>query len=451
MLPVTGTGPDAAPSAAPGLNPVLPCGHSGPLDCRIAEPLARLAAVERASVPVSALYYVGAWKWVPAPRQNLFDANTVFEGVIHMSETRRAAGSPRPRKSKRRPSGKARVAGALLYVLFVIGLSAILATMGWVWACDLLGLNKEYASTIITIDEHSDFGAVVDQLEEEGLIEYKFLFKLYAWFSHAENKISAGTYELNTEMDYRALIVNMGSSSSTRQVIDVTIPEGYTIDQTFDLLEKQGVSSVDKLRDMAANWNYAFTWLQDLPLGDYHRLEGYLFPDTYTFYLGEDPKYALNKMLVNFDDKMDQYMADFEGDEATYSLHDIVTIASMIEKETDSEDYRTISSVLYNRLENPSAETYGYLQVDATLWYINGNNVPSDQDKGIDSPYNTYMYQGLPAGPISNPGMASLYAAMNPDDTNYYYYALNPETGRHQFSTNYAAHQALLDQYANHD
>ena len=367
-----------------------------------------------------------------------------------MPEEKRSAGngqsSPTPKKSRKRRSGMARVAGALLYVLFVIGSSAILATVGWVWACDLLGLNKEYASTIITVDEGEDFSDVVDTLEEEGLIEYKFLFKLYAWFSHAEGKIAPGKYELNTEMDYRALVSNMSSSSATRQTLDVTIPEGYTIDQIFALLEDRDVSTVDKLEDMAANWDYAFDWLQDVPLGDYHRLEGYLFPDTYTFYLGEDPKYILNKMLVNFDSKMDEYIDQF-GEESQYSLHDIVTIASMIEKETDSEDYRTIASVLFNRLETPSAETVGYLQVDATLWYINGNRVPTEADRSIVSPYNTYMYQGLPAGPISNPGMASLYAAMNPEETSYYFYVLNPETNRHDFSRTFAEHQAKVDQY----
>ena len=92
----------------------------------------------------------------------------------------------------------------------------------------------------------------------------------------------------------------MGSSSSTRQVTDVTIPEGYTIDQVFALLDERGVTSVENLRDMAANYDYAFDWLRDRPLGDYHRLEGYLFPDTYTFEMGENPKYVINKMLVNF-------------------------------------------------------------------------------------------------------------------------------------------------------
>ena len=376
----------------------------------------------------------------------------------HEPEADRPENEPGPKSRARKSAGrqrstKARVAGALLYALFVIGASAVLATVGWTWACDLLGLNKEYVSTEITIADDTDFSAIVDRLEEEGLIQYKFLFKLYAQFSHAEDKIAPGTYVLDTEMDYHALVSNMGSSSATRQTTDVTIPEGYSIDQIFSLLEEKGVSTEEKLRDMAANWNYAFDWLQDIPLGDYHRLEGYLFPDTYTFQMGENPKYIINKMLVNFDDKMEEYFPRFTGEEAQYSLHDIVTIASLVEKETDGtndderSDYKGVASVIYNRLEHPDGETSGFLQIDATLVYINGGRVPIEADKSIDSPYNTYLYEGLPAGPITNPGMASLLAAMEPDSTGYYYYVLNPETGQHEYSRTYAEHQALLERY----
>ena len=223
--------------------------------------------------------------------------------------------------------------------------------------------------------------------------------------------------------------------------MDVTIPEGYTADQIFALLEKEGVSTVEKLQDMAAEWDYAFDWLQDIPLGDYHRLEGYLFPDTYKFEMGENPKYIINKMLVNFDAKMDEYMAQYSGEDAQYSLHDIVTIASMIEKETDGtnneehNDYRSIASVIYNRLENPEAETVGLLQIDATLVYINGGKEPTEADKSIDSPYNTYMYKGLPPAPIANPGMESIIAAMNPSNIKDFYYALGDDNTHHFFKT----------------
>lgn len=435
---------------------------------------------------VSVLYYVGGQKLVTPLAGRRPDA----KGVNHMADERRTAGrgpsqprpeqgrrqphygQPRPpqsqgqqrrppqgqpqrepsqshtrRATKRRKSAVAKVAGAFLYVLLVIGGSAVLSTVGWVWACDLLGLNKEPITIEVEIDDDTKFSDVVDLLEEKGLIEYKFLFKLYAAFSHAEDKIAPGKYELKSEMDYHALVSSMSASSSTRLTTDITIKEGLTIDQVFDLLDDRGVTSVDKLRDMAANYDYAFDWLKDRPLGDYHRLEGYLFPDTYTFELGENPKYVINKMLVNFDAKMDEYMPALAAEGAPHSLHDIVTIASMIEKETDGEDYRVISSVIYNRLTNPQAETVGYLQIDATLVYLNGGKVPTLADREIDSPYNTYKYQGLPAGPISNPGMASLMAAMNPDSTNYYFYVLNPETKRHEFTRTYAEHNVLVQRY----
>lgn len=366
------------------------------------------------------------------------------------------------RRRRRARSSRSRMAASALYALLVIAASMVLATVGWTWANDLLALNKEYTSIIITIPPESmieetvtgsngevrtvaraNIEDITEQLKKEGLIRYKFLFRLYAWFSDAEEKIVAGTYELDTDMDYRALVVNMGRSSATRQTIDVTIPEGYTVDQIFQLLDEKDVSTVEELKDMAANWPYKWSFLQDIPLGDYRRLEGYLFPDTYTFYLGEEPKYVINKMLLRFDEQMSQYYDRFTED-SPYTLHDIVILASMIEKETDGSDYRTISSVLYNRLTNESAETAGFLQIDATLVYINGGRTPTTADKEINSPYNTYLYKGLPAGPISNPGMASLYAALDPESTKYYFYALNPETGKHEFSRTYEEHMNRL-------
>lgn len=370
--------------------------------------------------------------------------------------------SEKKRRKPRQRSYGARLAGACLYALLVVVISAVLATVGWTWANDLLALDKEYTSTIFTVPneaivtvevtdeegnvylaDRADLDLITQQLKDEGLINHKFLFRLYAWFSKADQKIVPGTYELDTEMDYRALVVNMGRSSATRQTIDVTVPEGYTVDQIFQLLDAKGVSTVKELEDMAANWPYKWEFLQELPLGDYHRLEGYLFPDTYTFYLGEDPKYVLNKMLLRFNEQMGKYYELFT-EESPYTLHEVVILASLIEKETDGDDYKTIASVLYNRLNNPAAETAGFLQVDAALVYVNGGRVPTTQDKEMDSPYNTYKNKGLPPTPIANPGMASLYAALEPDSTGYFFYALNPATGKHEFSRTYQEHMNRL-------
>ena len=347
---------------------------------------------------------------------------------------------PRRREETQRSSNTRRrkkrsgLSGAAIYAIFVIGVSALLACIGWVAANDVLALNKPEKTATITITNDDSFGDVAEKLKDEGLIEYKFLFNLFATFTRSKDDVVAGTFTLNTDMDYRALLSGMSANSATRATVTVTIPEGYTVDQIFTLLEEKGVASVEDLQDMAANHDYAFSFLQDLELGDYHRLEGYLYPDTYEFTTPQNPLYVINKMLVRFDEQFTDAMRQEVADSGR-TIHEIITIASMIEKETDGNDRADIASVIYNRLNNPSGGTQGYLQIDATLAYINGGKVPTEADKSIDSPYNTYLYKGLPAGPISNPGLESIKAAMNPNSTSYYYYALGDDGVQNFFKT----------------
>ena len=362
---------------------------------------------------------------------------------------------PRRREETQRSSNTRRrkkrsgLSGAAIYAIFVIGVSALLACIGWVAANDVLALNKPEKTATITITNDDSFGDVAEKLKDEGLIEYKFLFNLFATFTRSKDDVVAGTFTLNTDMDYRALLSGMSANSATRATVTVTIPEGYTVDQIFTLLEEKGVASVEDLQDMAANHDYAFSFLQDLELGDYHRLEGYLYPDTYEFTTPQNPLYVINKMLVRFDEQFTDAMRQEVADGGR-TIHEIITIASMIEKETDGNDRADIASVIYTRLNNPSGGTQGYLQIDATLAYINGGKVPTEADKSIDSPYNTYLYKGLPAGPISNPGLESIKAAMNPNSTSYYYYALGDDGVHHFFKTlreqqNFIATQELYN------
>lgn len=362
---------------------------------------------------------------------------------------------PRRREETQRSSNTRRrkkrsgLSGAAIYAIFVIGVSALLACIGWVAANDVLALNKPEKTATITITNDDSFGDVAEKLKDEGLIEYKFLFNLFATFTRSKDDVVAGTFTLNTDMDYRALLSGMSANSATRATVTVTIPEGYTVDQIFTLLEEKGVASVEDLQDMAANHDYASSFLQDLELGDYHRLEGYLYPDTYEFTTPQNPLYVINKMLVRFDEQFTDAMRQEVADSGR-TIHEIITIASMIEKETDGNDRADIASVIYNRLNNPSGGTQGYLQIDATLAYINGGKVPTEADKSIDSPYNTYLYKGLPAGPISNPGLESIKAAMNPNSTSYYYYALGDDGVHHFFKTlreqqNFIATQELYN------
>ena len=350
-----------------------------------------------------------------------------------------------PPKKKKKKKKRSALGSSMTYILTVFGISAILAVVGWTIANDLLALNKEEATASIYVAEDADFGDVVDQLKDKDIINYKLIFSLFTTLSGGQDAISPGTYNLNTDMDYRAIINNLGSSSAARASAMVTIPEGYTMDQIFALLEEKGVSSVAKLQDMAANHDYAFSFLQDIPLGDYHRLEGYLFPDTYEFYMGEDPKYIINKMLVNFDAKVTDAMRQQIWDKG-YSIGQVLTVASMIEKESDGTDRAKIASVMYNRLNNPSGGTQGYLQIDATIQYVlpEGEIVTKDHYSTVQSPYNTYLNKGLPPGPIANPGLEAIVAAINPENTDYFYYALGDDDVHHFFSS-YAEHQAFLN------
>lgn len=338
------------------------------------------------------------------------------------------------RKKKRRMN-------PLVYILLVTAVSALLAGVGWIFAGDMLALNKAPHSAIITVSQDDTVKDVADMLKEQGLVEFKPLFKLFCLVSkvEAKDKIVPGTYELNTDMDYHALVNAMSNRSGNRLTTSVTIPEGYTIDQVFALLEEKGVSNVELLQDVAANYDFKFSFLKDvLPLGDYHRLEGYLFPDTYTFYMGGGKNEAvqvLNKMIVRFDQMFTEELRSKCVDNG-FTIHEILTIASLIEKETDGTDRGKISSVIRNRLNNPNYETAGYLQIDASIAYVTGKPVVQSDYQFVESVYNTYLYKGLPPGPIANPGIVSILAALAPENTKYYYYVLGEDNLHHFFRTN---------------
>jgi UPF0755 protein len=224
----------------------------------------------------------------------------------------------------------------------------------------------------------------------------------------------------------------------------VTIPEGFTLAQIFVLLEDNGVCPATELWEAAAKYDFRYSFLDRSTLRDKHRLEGYMFPDTYNFYKDSSASQAIIRFLNEFKRRLtEQYVERAES--LGYSLHDIITIASMIEREAGSDEERSrIAAVIYNRLESSD---FPNLQIDATIYYaIAGTDRQFSID--IDSPYNTYVCEGLPPGPISNPGMASITAALYPDSTNEYYYALN-QSGTHDFFRTLAQQQEFVqsDEY----
>ena len=335
---------------------------------------------------------------------------------------------------------KKRRFGWLIYLACVIVGSCLLAGLGWLAVNDVCALNKAPLTATIEVESGDSVGTVATKLKKAGLIDAKLLFMITSPVFHASRYIQPGVYELNTDMDYRALISSMGSSSANRMTTTVTIPEGMTEAQIFALLEEKGVSTVEQLEEAAANYDFKFSFLKGVvPLGDPKRLEGYLFPDTYEFYMGEEPVSVLNKMILRFDEIFtDEMRQEVQNDGRT--IQDVVTVASMIEKETDGSDQAKIASVIYNRLDNPTSETAGYLNIDATILYATGG---TEVDLNADTPYNTRTHKGLTPTAIASPGVDALKAAVYPDSTRYYFYALGDD-GKHHFFATYREQQNFI-------
>lgn len=352
-----------------------------------------------------------------------------------------SAAPEEPQTEKRQRNGGWRnlptnIAEGIIYVGGILLISFVLATIGWHWAGDVLALNKEPVTASVTITEGETLGEVTADLKEKGLVKYGYLFKLFASFTSKAEKITAGSYELSTVMDYSALLNNISSTSAYRETVTVTIPEGYTVEEIFKLMENKGVCSYDELMKVAKEETFDFDFLKEVQTKQEKRLEGYLFPDTYEFYKSADPKNVITTMLKNFDDRFDEKM-EAEMQLLGYSKHEIIIMASIIEKETDGSDQRNIASVIQNRLKNTNATPKGYLQVDSTIQYLlkERKEQLTEKDLEIDSPYNTYKNPGLPIGPICNPGLTAIEAALEPNQTNYYYFMLGKDGTTHFFET----------------
>ena len=348
---------------------------------------------------------------------------------------------PEERPMRQRREKRTGCIGGILFSVFVICVSLVLASLGWLAATDVLGFGGGNEEVNVTVPENFTIDEIAETLQANGLIKYQFLFKFYAKLSKVEDekKISPGAYTLNTGYDYRALVYGMSARTGIRVETEVLFPEGYTMAQIFTLLDSAGVCAEEELWDAATNYNFNYDFLDKATLGDKHRLEGYLFPDKYAMYVGATPQQAISKLLDNFNRKFTKEFKD-RAEEMGYTLREIITVASMIEREAGTnEDREKISSVIYNRLNN---NDFPHLQIDATIYYaIAGTDQKFSTD--VDSPYNTYVCVGLPAGPIANPGVLSIRAALYPDDTNYYYYALH-RGGYHEFFTSRSAHETFV-------
>ena len=347
------------------------------------------------------------------------------------------------------------ILSTVIWLFLIVIIGTTLGRTLWLCAEDVLALGKTGQEVTITIEENDTVADVAKKLRRAGLIDYTNLFEAFADITGKGDGIHAGTvtFSGSTVYDYNALISALSYKDTSLSTVNVTIPEGYSCAQIFTLLEENGVCSAADLEKYAASGELDDYWfLKGVERGHKYCLEGFLFPDTYNFYVESEPEKALEKMLDGFEFKFtdrlkEKYEALNKSTGLNLSLREVIIMASMVEKEkaNDLEGYN-IASVFYNRLTH--ASSFPWLQSDATILYAteyyNAGQLITDSQINA-SPYNTYTQKGLPPGPICNPGLYSLDAALDPEDTNYYYFVYDKDAGVSRFSKTLNEHNVWLN------
>lgn len=356
------------------------------------------------------------------------------------------------------------IISTLIWLVLVVAIGISLGRVLWVCCADVMAFGKESQKVTITITEDDNIKTISKKLGNANLVRYPNLFEFFAKVTGKDADIDVGTYTLNSHLDYNAMINAMVNYGSNREVVDIMFPEGINCAQMFKLLEEKKVCSAADLEEYAANGELKDYWfLEGVARGDKYCLEGYLAPDTYSFYTNDEPRRVLEKFLNEFEDRFTDLMKeDFQAiqesyadrlrangfsaafiQENTLTLHKVVTLASVIQRETSSDaECYDIASVFYNRLVNPSIQSLG---ADATVYYAVGDYFNEIEELtaehlSFDSPYNTRLNKGIPPGPICNMGVQALYAALEPNETNYQYFVYDKEKFSHRFAVTESEH-----------
>ena len=288
----------------------------------------------------------------------------------------------------------------------------------------------------VRVEQGDSLATVVRKLHDQRLIANGFLFSLWARLNGLEKKIHQGLYRFETRVPPREILDRLVTGRGIFQT--VTIPEGLTIKEIAELLDKMQIADTDKFIEEAANP----TLLATLGLSE-KGLEGYLFPSTYHFTPATPEKDIISAMVEQFR-KISMPLLNQRDDTSSLSSHEILTLASIIEKETGVDGERPlVSAVFHNRLKRLMP-----LQSDPTVIYgikeFNGNLTRKNlQDS---SPYNTYRITALPPGPICNPGLSSIRAALRPAQVPYLYF-VSKNDGTHLFSATIEAHNQAVKLY----
>lgn len=348
---------------------------------------------------------------------------------------------------------------ALVYIILIVTVSVALAVFALSCANDIFAFVKEEVVAEVTIPDYATTDEISEILGDAGVIEFPWLFRFYADLKGVDSNdyydFVGGTYTVKSTMNYDSLMFSF-IASSTLETVRITFPEGSTVNEVIDIFVANGCGTKAGFIETMKNYDFAadYEFLAGVDMTNrYYLLEGYLYPDTYDFYVGKDEVYYLCRLLDQFKKVCNDAELISVSEELGITLDELLIIASIVEKEAYyRNDIDKVSAVIWNRLNTP--EIYPNLECDSTIVYelshIKGERVTelTAADLLLDIPYNSYLKPGYTPSPICNPGYDSIACAIDPaepeDGEEPYYYFVSDKTGTMYYATTLAEHEANI-------
>lgn len=348
----------------------------------------------------------------------------------------------------------------VLLSIFIISVSSFLAVYIVKSALDFTGIGKTYCQAEIYIDEKTTVDDIAQDLANLGIITMPDVFKMYTKAFGKDEGFVKGTFTVDTTMSYSTLISTLKTISEADITVSIRITEGMTLDEVAQMLEDNLVCRADDFREQCKVLDDSYKFqkrLEKEPL-KYYQMEGYIFPDTYEFYVipaleddneldtTEYAKKVLDIIYQNFNNKLTGRYYN-RMTELGLTLDETITLASIAQREADTtENMGNVASVFFNRMAD--AETYPRLESDVTVHYVDEHIKPhlstAEYDQKMFDAYNTYKCDGIPVGPICNPGLDAIKAVLYAPETDYYYFCADPETTDMYFAATIYEHEENL-------
>ena len=359
---------------------------------------------------------------------------------------KRSTRSKKKSKKKKGPGFNNSIFGGLILVTIILTVSLVLAISGIKIGFEYLGAGKSEENITFNIPEGSTPEQIADILIDNNIIENKTLFKVAMKMQHSPT-LFPGDVTLNPAMGYARVIETLSVQRDVRETVTITFPEGITLLEAAKLLEEKKVcdSKEDFIFEFNKQQDFSFETMVDKNSDTYYKMEGFFFPDTYEFYVGDEGYNVTRIIRLNFSSKIDSTLLQ-QMKNKNLTLSQTITLASIVQWEANSvEDMPKVASVFLNRLAKP--DEFPNLQSDATGNYLKKViNVVGDtaSKEHYAALYDTYKCTGLPVGPVCNPGLDAIKAVLYPADTNYYYFCNNLQTGKSYFAETYEEHEKNL-------